>query len=297
MGISKLNELKFQEKLKLAASYESLDNYLHAIQIYTSLINEDSSYIDSYISYASLYERMGKIPEALKIIDKLIKSNPGNDYALLFAAEFNLHYSYWNETVEIISNLDSKEFPVVDYWFGLCYYNLKEFYSAREYLEKFCKQNPDVDQSPEATLLLAKIEFELNNYKVALKYAEKIQYYDPDNWELNLIMTKIFYKLDMYSHAAQQADKALNNKKNNPEIIETAAIIYFKSGDIKKAEKFFKLLLETSDNISAEVYFYFGAIETLHKRFDKARNYLELALKIEPDFRPAIEALQKLNLN
>lgn len=296
MGINRLNELKFQEKLKLAASYESLENYLHAIQIYTSLINEDESYIDTYISFVSLYERMGRIPEAVKVLERLIQSNPENEYALLFTVEFYTHYSYWTKALDIIPKIDCQSFPVVDYWSGICYFNLKEFNSARDYLKNFSKKNIDADNNFSATLLLAKVEYELNNFRIALDYTEKILYFDSENWELSLLLAKIYYKMDMYSHAAKNIEKALKNKKNDPEIIEEAAKIFYKSGELKKAEKLFILLFEITDQISAEAYYYMGAIADVNELSDKARNYFEIALKIEPDFRPAIESIQKLNL-
>lgn len=296
MGINRLNELKFQEKLKLAASYESLENYLHAIQIYTALINEDESYIDTYISFVSLYERMDRIPEAVKVIDRMVKSNPENEYAFLFSAEFYIHYSYWSKALDIIPKIDCQSFPIVDYWFGICYFNLKEFNSARVYLKNFSIKNIDADYNFGATLLLAKVEYELNNFQIALDYAEKILYFDSENRDLNLLLARIYYKLDMYNHAAQNIEKALKNKKNDSAIIEQAAKIFYKSGELKKAEKLFNLLFETTDQISAEVYYYIGAIANANEQFDKALYYFEFALKIEPDFRPAIESLRNLIL-
>ncbi len=60
----------------------------------------------------------------------------------------------------------------------------------------------------EANLYLAKIEFELHNYNSALDYANKAKYLFSDFWELNLILAKVYYSLDMFTHAVNPIQKA-----------------------------------------------------------------------------------------
>ncbi len=285
-----MDEFKFQEKLSLAASYESLENYLHAIQIYTSLIEEDDSYLETYLRFINLYERTGRIEEGAKVVDRMVKSNPKKDYALLTSAEFYMRYSFWEKAAEVLSALDAADYPFIDYWRGLCYYNLKNYDAARFSLEYYYKYSDVDDLAAQVLLLLVKVEFELGNFEDALEYAGKFEYLDSHNWEINLLFAKVYFELDMLTHAVIKIEKAFRRKKRKPEIMETAAKIYFRSGEYDKAEKYFNLLLESTDEISAEVYSYIVALAKENKEFDKAQLYYELALKIDPGFQTAINA-------
>lgn len=290
-----MDEFKFQKKLSLAASYESLENYLHAIQIYTSLIEEDESYIETYLRFIKLYERTGRTEEAVKVVDKMITLNPKKDYALITSVEFYMQYSFWEKAAEVLSALDAADYPFIDYWRGLCYYNLKNYDAARFPLEYYYKNSDVDDLATQVLLLLVKVEFELCNFEVALEYAKKFEYLDSHNWEINLLFANIYFELDMLTHAVIKIEKAFRRKKRKPEIMETAAKIYFRSGEYDKAEKYFDLLLESTDEISAEVYSYIAAIAKERKEFDKAQLYYELALKIDPGFQTAMNALNYLS--
>lgn len=294
MGMIEVNKLNFQEKLDLAASYESLENYLHAIQIYTALLEKDEYHIETYLRLINLYERTGRIIEAAKVVDKLISVNSEKDYALLMAAEFYMRNLYWEEASHILNILDAANYPYVYYWLGLCYFNLKEYRLAR-YPLKYYLDNCEIDDwVPQVTILLAKVEFELGNFDASLGHCKNFEYLDPHNWEINLIYAKNYLELDMLTHAAIKIEKAFRRKKRKSEILKTAAKIFYKSGDFEKAGKYLDLLMENSDELSAEIYLMIAGVAKAKNDLDKARLYIELALKIDPDFRLAYRELEIL---
>ena len=284
-------EFKFQDKLALAASYESLDNNLHAIQIYTALINEDETYLESYFRLVELYEKTGRIEQASAVIERMVEVNNRNEYALISASEFYLFHTKWREALAVMYFIDSADFPIIQYWKGLCYYSLNQFESAIAPLKESYKYYKNEDYTPQVILLLAKVEFELGNFKSALKYAEKYEFIDSKNWEINLIFAKLFLEMDMLTHAAKNIGTALKKNKKNAEIIKTAAKIFLKNDELGKAEKYFNLLKENSDEISADVYLSLADLAAKRKDIEKAQLYYELALKIDPEYEAAIDAL------
>jgi tetratricopeptide (TPR) repeat protein len=288
-------EFKFQDKLALAASYESLDNNLHAVQIYTALINEDETYLESYFRLVELYEKTGRIEEASAVIEKMVDINNRNEYALIMAAEFYLFHLKWREALAVMYFIDSADFPIIQYWKGLCYYNLNQFESAINPLKESYKYYKNEDYTPQVIFLLAKVEFELRNFKSALEYAEKYEYIDSNNWEINLFFAKLYLEMDMLTHASQKISLALHKKKNNVEIIKTAARIYYKNDELEKAEKYFNLVVENSDDVSAELYSNMASLAFKRKDFNKAQLYYELALKIDPGYEAAVNAINTIS--
>lgn len=296
MGIELSEQFKIKEKLNLASSYESTGNYLHALQIYMSLIEADGTYVEAYIRLVILYERTGRIEEAERVIDNLTKANQHSDYALIFATEFLLRYSYWMRALDVVEKIDSNVYPIAYYWSGLCNYNLRNYDQAKLSLEHLRKVDDKYEYWRHALFLLANIEFETGKYNNALEHAQKIEYVYSDNWELYLLLAKIYLKLDMIVHAEEKIIKSLKFAKEKSIVIETAAKIFLRAGKYKKAEKYFNLLLESTDEISAEVYSNIGSIAEANKELEKARLYYELALSIDSGYQPAINALNWLNV-
>lgn len=295
MGIALFEKIKFSEKLNLASGFESLGNYLHALQIYTSLIESDETYIEPYLRLVMLYEKTGRVEEAGKVLEKMTEVNKTNDYALIFASEFFIRFSNWEKALSVVENIDASVYPVAYYWSGLCNYNLKNYGHARESLEYLRKIDGKYEYWSHALFLLANIEFDTGNYNQALEFAKEIEYVYTDNWELYLLLAKIYYKLDMIIHADEKITKALKFAKGNPKVYESAAKIFLKAGKLKKSEKYFDLLMESTDEISAEIYSSMASIAEANKEPEKARLYYELALSIDSGYRPAMNALNWLN--
>lgn len=287
-------EFKFQEKISLASSYESLENYLHAIQIYTSLINEDENYLEPYFRLIQLYEKTGRIEQAAKVVNRMTRSNFNNDYALITAAEFHIFHSNWKDALNAMSNLDLTDYPIINYWKGLCYFNLKEYEFALISLEYSYEYYQGEDYGPNVIMLLAKAEYELGNFKSALFYAEKYEFIDPEDWEINLLLAQICFELDLLTKASIKIEKALRKNTDNVETIKMAAKINYKNGNIEYAEKYFNLFLEKSDEVSAEIYSSMASIALKRNDLEKARLYFELALKIEPGLTSAANALNSI---
>lgn len=281
----------FEDKINLASSYESIGNHLHAIQIYTSLINEDESYTEAYIRLAQLYEKTGRVKQAEEVLDLMVSISQDNDYGVIFFCEFLMRYSQWEKALHITEKIDAAVYPIAHYWKGLFNYQIKRLEQARHSLEHLQKVDNNFDYWRNALYLLAHIEFESGNYQEALSHAQKVEYVYSDNWELFLLISKIYLKLDMIMHAEEKISKAMKFSGSNAQVYETAAMIYYKSGKLKRAEKYYEMLLGATDEISAEVYSTMASIAEANKELEKAKLYYELALKIDSGYQPAITAL------
>lgn len=289
-----MEDIRYREKLDMAGDYESSGNDLHAIQIYISLFEEDENRVESYLRLIKLFERTGRSEDALKVTDKLVNTNSGNAHVLLIASEFYIFHSKWNEALKLLFKLDPAEFPLVNYWQGLCYFEIGEYETALLILQHAYKNNSVEDVKLQVLLLLAKTKYKLGDLESSLTDAELYESVDGDDWEINLLMAKIFYELGMLENAAVKIEKAFRINDSNPEIPETALKIFFKTGDIEKMEKYISLISELSPDISAEVYYLIGAVAEKKGDISNAIMYYELALKVESGFPEAKAALDNL---
>lgn len=69
-------------KLELALTYEWSGEMSQALEIYQSILNENSQNVPSLLGVARIYRRQGKSNEALSLYDRLLHLNPNNIDAL-----------------------------------------------------------------------------------------------------------------------------------------------------------------------------------------------------------------------
>jgi tetratricopeptide (TPR) repeat protein len=281
-----LSEEKIKYKLKLVSQFLSEGKKLHALQILNSLILEVKD--DSiYFQLAELYESMGFVESGKNILLDLIEIDPQNNESKLFLGQYLLRNSQWFEAIEAL-NVISDSTPYSLFLIGYSYMMLKEFELSREYFQRFLKNSDNNDFKQEANIYLAKIEYELNHYDSALRYAQNAQYLYSDFWELNLILAKVYYSLNMFTHGITPINKALQLNPKEAVIKEFAGKIYFGLEDYKKAEFYFAEFIEMSSEVSAEIYTLLAKSFLKQRKNNEAKLFFELALNVDPEYTPAV---------
>ena len=287
-----MEEERIKFKLKLASAFISEGKYLHAIQIYKFLI-EETERVDIYFQLAEIYEGLGFIDAGKNILDELSSLKNTDDVRLYFG-QYLLRNARWFESIEVLNTI-SESTPAALFLVAYSYMMLKEFDLAKEYFTNFINSDEKNDLKHEANLYLAKIEYELRNYDSALNYANNVQYLYADFWELNLILAKVYFSLDMFTHAVSPIQKALKSNPKEAAVQEFAGKIYFNLQDYKKAEKFFSEFIDLSSDVSAEIYTLLAKSFVKQRKKEEANLFFELALQIDPAYKPAIKAKVDLN--
>lgn len=280
-------------KLKLATSFVSEGKNLHAIQIYKSLI-EDAGSEDAYFLLAELYEDMRMIDAGEKVLYELLESKDNKTEISMYLAQYQLRNSNWIDAIEVLSKITDRGCPT-DFLIGYSYLMLDQFELAKEYFTACINSDDNNNLKQEANIYLAKIEYELNNFNSALKYAKNAQFIYSDFWELNLVLAKVYYSLDMITHAVSPIEKALRLNPKELGVLEFAGKIYFKLENYIKAEKYFSECIEYSETVSAEIYTLLAKSFVKQKKYNNANLFFTLALQIDPEYQPAISG--KANLN
>jgi tetratricopeptide (TPR) repeat protein len=98
----------------------------------------------------------------------------------------------------------------------------------------------------------------------------------------------------MFNHAVTPINRALQLNSKEASIKEFAGKIYFNLEDYKKAETYFTEFIEISSEVSAEIYTMLAKSFLKQRKKKEAKLFFELALNVDPDYRPAMNAKEEL---
>jgi tetratricopeptide (TPR) repeat protein len=287
--------------MKIAGDFEAQGKPLHAVQVYSSLLEEYPRSVELYLRLANLYEHLGNITPAANLLKDFLSNDPENKEVRLFLGQFFLKNLKWDNAIETLSFIMPQDEPIISFFIGYAHFMLKEYEPAKINFLNFLSYNRQSDLLNEANIYLAKIELIFKNYESALTYANRAEIMYSDSWELNQIYAETYFNLGMYTHALNFIEKAikLNNGESSP--FEWAGKIYLKLGDYLRAEKNFLKYIQSIECASSDIYTKLAeACLKAHKTKD-ALGYYDIAVKLDPENKIALEgksqAVSLLNNN
>ena len=281
-------DYQYKHKIKQAHDFEAQGKFLHAVQIYNSLLQEFPDNNELYISLANLYEYMGNIEPALNLLNSCLEENSENIELRIFLGQFFLKHSKWEEAIETLSYVLPEEEPVVSFFIGYAHFMQKEFEMAKMSFLNFISFEEQTELLHEAHIYLAKIELKLKEYKSALNYAKKAEIIYSNFWELNFIYAETYFNLGMYAHAVAPVEKAIKLSAEEPSPYELAGKIYLKLGDYQKAEKYFLSYIEKIENVSSDIYTRLAEACLNAEKTKDALAYFDIAIKLDPENKTAL---------
>ena len=131
-----MTDYKYHHKIKSAKEFEDRDKYLHAIQIYKTLINEYPDLPDPYINLADLFQVKGQKKSAERVLKEILDRNPDNIEIKLYYVQLLMQNKNWNKALGMLEEIPSEE-PFVRYLTGYCHFRLESFEEAKVHLTKF----------------------------------------------------------------------------------------------------------------------------------------------------------------
>jgi tetratricopeptide (TPR) repeat protein len=279
-------------KIKKASDLESEGKMLHAIQVYTNIIDTEPKYSLAYVKLADLYDRIGKHNSAINLLSNFLHEYSDDKEVRLFLGQILINHSLWNDAIEILSYFSPQEQPLAYFLLGYAYFMNNEFEIARINFNNFLSSSNNVEFNAEANIYIAKINIALKDYDEAFKAAKKAEDIFGYNWEVHLIYSIINYNKGMYLHALGFIEKSLELNPQEISLKEWAGKIYFKLGDYINAEKFFLEFISNS-NGSASAYSYLGLVYLNSNKIKSAKKYFDLALRLDPSNEIALDGKKK----
>jgi tetratricopeptide (TPR) repeat protein len=287
-------DYKYQHKLKTAKEFETQGKFLHAVQIYQLLIDEFPDLPESYVNLADIYQVKGQWKSAEKVLKLILSRQPGNYEIKLYYIQFLMHNKNWEKALNLLLSLSTND-PFAGYLTGYCYFKINRFELAKVHLLGFILTDEEPELIHEAYLLLAKLEFELSFYESALKYAKKAEVMYDDDWELQLIIAKTYYHLQMFTHSSDSVLKGIKLNSKEPVLYKWAGKINLKLDNFVKAKEYFEKHIDLKEEITSDDYTYLADACFRSGRLNEALNFYDTAIKLDPKNILALEGKGKTN--
>jgi tetratricopeptide (TPR) repeat protein len=294
MGID--NKYQLEHRLKSAHDFEAEGRNLHAMQVYYSILQDEPEYPDANFALAELLEKQGNINSAKNLLSEYLEENSDNNFARLYFAQFLLRNLLWEDVLDVLQAVDINEEPITAFFLGYSFFMLQNYEHARINFQHFINIGKKTELLNETYIYLAKTEIELRNFHSALQYAKKSEIVYSNFWELNLVFAIIHFNLDMYSHAISSITKAIKLNAGEPAVYKWAGKIYLKVGEYLKAEENFLKYIEMVEYPPSEIYSELGEAYLKTNKTKNALQYYELALKLDPLNKFAVEGKKKAAL-
>ncbi len=281
--------LFIEQKMKLAAEYESSEKYLHAIQIYQAVIETDPGYSEAVIKTAGLFRKTGNSEAAIGSLKNFLADNPENRETRFYLAEFLMDDKRWDDAIEVLGSLSHNDEPVASFFTGYAYFMLEEYENALIYLNNFISYNPHSDLRFEAYFLVGKIEIEKKNYQGALAVLKKAEPVMGNLWEYNYLSALSYYNIGMYAHALSFAERSINLNREESSLYSLAGRIYLKLGDFLKAEKNLQKFLDIKGDITSDTLALMAEACFNNGKITEAMEYFDKSLTMDPANKLALD--------
>lgn len=289
MGIILGNNRQIEFKLNNAKKFAASGKFLHASQLYKSLIEEFPDNAEPYFQLAQLYQDQNLSKESENLLLNYLNENPDRIDVIIYLAQIYLKSSKWNEVVEILTPVTPDEEPYALFLIGYAYFMLEDYEIAKINFENFLKFNNEPELFYETQLFLSKIYLAQSKFNKALEYAEKSEKFYSNYWELKFIYAEIYLSTKMINHAIKNIETCIKMSTANYKVYKLAGEIYYKAKNYIKSEKYFVECISLNENQSTYLYIKLADICIKNKKIDEAVNYYDLVLKMNSKHNIALK--------
>lgn len=216
------------------------------------LLNLVEKYPESYLGHkllAEIYEKEGGMRKAIDEYVKVIDIDKQDYQSYYKIAVLLKHLGKKDESIEMLQNLVNKK---------------PDYYVASE--------------------LLGGLLCEKENFKEAINVYMNALAYNPNNWDIYYNMGIAYTRLNDFNKAKECYAKAaeLNSLLYNADFCLGEISLIF--DELEEAEMYFEKSLEGELEVKAKSYYSLSRINILKNQPEKAVNYLNLAIEIEPSY-------------
>lgn len=248
----------------------------------------------SVLNIADIYLHFHRLEEAKKFLEPLAEYYHKDTDVLLRLGRIYLEDGQ-NEKAFKSLQFVSKSKPkmiLVNYYLGLYYFAKKDFKMAKKY---FLLEKERTTSDVNLYLKLGNCYFFENKYTEALKEYNSVVKIDSSNFDAYYNIGVIKQKQNHLDDALKFYDLAEKINPGNIELKQNKAIVLLYNDKFKTAEKYFKELLETGNNLD-DNYYYLGLLYyNLHNK-ELAKKYFKKALSVNSSHVQSRLSLEKIGI-
>ncbi len=228
---------------QLLNAYRISKQFDKALPLGKQLYEKDSGDIDVGVTYARTLADAGRPKEGADILSKMLQSNPDNIEIYVNLSQVYLQDKRYSEAEKILrraegKSSDSENTERLKIQQAAVYDKQKDFDRAESVLKEILKVNP------QNAVALNYIGYMLADRGVrldeALRYVKEALAIDPQNGAYLDSLGWAFFKMNDLSNAEIYLLQADELVKDDPTIDEHLGDLYFKTGNLEKAQEFWK---------------------------------------------------------
>ena len=271
---------------------------------------ETARILDLYTEHASEYgpaftlsgQFFSEIGESEKAIQELEKANtliPEDDIAWRQRLQLLLSLERYDEAIDVGIEADTHipEDAFIQFFIGTAYLLNDNSRSAVMWLEQAARAP---SRRPFKSIIygtLGDAQSGLENYEESDRAYELAIRYNSENHNA---MNNYAYNLSVrdvnLERAKELALKAIELDAENAAYLDTVGWVYFKLGDLDRAQRFIKASIDTGDS-SAEVFEHLGDVYEALENIKEAKKWWKQALDLEPTRTHLQEKITNANDN
>lgn len=309
---------------ELALIYTETGKYQDSIECSKKALAIDSNYAYAYDNLGAVYRKLGYIDKAEEVLNESLKLKPDDSWT--FNQLGLLNYEKGRYLSAKANFIKSAELDYKHYWPRInqasCYIKEKNYALANSYLDTLIEKYSD---NSRVFMLKSKLQFILDNYNEAVKFAELAIEKDPQDALAFTNLGLIYRDLDEFDKAEEYFVKATNTSrpKDSSVYLEYAILNIYRQEYDKclyhciKAQELDELnyniycimaIVENSSDVETKLIDYIRATEVkfpdkkeLFMSYasafmelglpEESEKYFNLALKVDQDYKDAQHGL------
>lgn len=236
-------------------------------------INPDS--IEALQLKAGTLGAMSKTEESIEIYRQIIKRiDPPHEETYLLLSGLLIQNGRTNEALSILRELISKKPDsfVGSYYIAKIYVSMRQFSDALDYYEKALALNPSAEQVEMELIQVLALDRKISK---AIERAESFVYRNPSNLKAKELLAELLLGDQQIEKALKTYEKARKLEKTPGEIQFKVAMLKLQKRDYDGSASDFNLILATNPN-HHEARYYLGNAYASQGKIEDAVSQLEL---------------------
>ncbi len=272
----------------LSRVYVEAKNFQKAEEFLTQTVQKFKNMQKAYEALGWVYVVQKKYDLAVDIFKKYLEIEPQDDEMQKRLANVYLLKKSYGEALDLYKELEKQEPDTMDLALkvGILHFQRGEYQQA---LEKFQLVRLKEPENNSVSFYIARIYEEMGMYREAVQEWEKIALSSPpqDMAEIFVRIAGINEKLGKLDEAENSMDKAIQAKKDDPELHYMQGVIRGKRNKHKDAAESLEKAIKL-DPGKPEYYFYLGATYEKTKEYDKSIKAMKRTLELDSKHADAL---------
>lgn len=264
----------------LAQSYCEIGRIIQAIQILQEILKKKPSHIKAHFLLGLCYSKQGKYPEAIVAFEKTLTLAPkfaqaNYEIGLIHEKQYALDNAISKYLIAIQQNSNYKE---AYFHLGITYKNLGKAALAITHFNKVLELDPG---DGEGHYYTGETYMQLGKFEEAAKEYTAATMLNPNHAYAHYSLGRAYFKLNRLEEAVNAYQKALEINPKDTFARNALGMTFFREGQLTLAMEQFKKVLEINP-LDPYSHYYLGAACFKLQHFEDAINSYQKASELNP---------------